>query len=130
MLARLRQIKTPAEIEILRRLSRIADSAIAEAYRCGHGGATEMEIAAALTRGIYEQGAENFKLMIVATGERSVFPNVGPTARVLKRGDICRVEIFPMINGYHAGVCRTAARGCAAAAGGAHLGATSSSAST
>ena len=41
--------------------------------------------------------------------ERSMFPNVGPTTRVLKRGDICRVEIFPMIDGYHAGVCRTAA---------------------
>jgi Xaa-Pro aminopeptidase len=47
--------------------------------------------------------------MIVATGERSVFPNVGPTNRILKHGDICRLEIFPMIAGYHAGVCRTAA---------------------
>jgi Xaa-Pro aminopeptidase len=46
--------------------------------------------------------------MIVATGERSVFPNVGPTSRVLVRGDVCRVEIFPIIAGYHAGVCRTA----------------------
>jgi Xaa-Pro dipeptidase len=70
-----------------------------------------MDLAAALTRGVYEQGAEYFKLMIVATGERSVFPNVGPTARVLRRGDVCRVEIFPMIDGYHAGVCRTAAVG-------------------
>jgi len=47
----------------------------------------------------------------VATGERSVFPNVGPTARVLQHGDVCRVEIFPIIGGYHAGVCRTAAVG-------------------
>ena len=76
-------------------------------------GSSEMDIAAALTRGVYEQGAEYFKLMIVATGERSVFPNVGPTDRVLKRGDVCRVEIFPMIAGYHAGVCRTAAIGAA-----------------
>jgi Xaa-Pro aminopeptidase len=30
---------------------------------------------------------------------------------VLRRGDVCRVEIFPMIDGYHAGVCRTAAVG-------------------
>ena len=115
MLARLREIKTPEEIEILRRLSRIADKAITEAYRCVRAGSTEMELAAALTRGIYEQGAEYFKLMIVATGERSVFPNVGPTARVLKHGDVCRVEIFPMIGGYHAGVCRTAAVGAAPA---------------
>ena len=41
---------------------------------------------------------------------------------VLKRGDVCRVEIFPMIAGYHAGVCRTAAVGARAAARRAHLG--------
>ena len=111
LLARLREIKTPDEIDVLRRLSRIADSAITEAYRSVRAGATEMDLAAALTRGVYEQGAEYFKLMIVATGERSVFPNVGPTDRVLKQGDVCRVEIFPMIAGYHAGVCRTAAVG-------------------
>src|SRR5438552_4789400 len=111
MLARLREIKTPEEIDILRRLSRIADKAITEAYRSVRVGSSEMDIAAAVTRGIYEQGAEYFKLMIVATGERSVFPNVGPTARVLRRGDVCRVEIFPIISGYHAGVCRTAAVG-------------------
>jgi Xaa-Pro aminopeptidase len=111
MLARLREVKTAAEIEILRRLSRIADRAITEAYRAVRAGSSEMDLAAALTRGIYEQGAEYFKLMIVATGERSVFPNVGPTGRVLKTGDVCRVEIFPIIGGYHAGVCRTAAIG-------------------
>jgi Xaa-Pro aminopeptidase len=109
LLSRLREIKTPAEIEILRRLSRIADRSITDAYRAVGAGSTEMDIAAALTRGVYEQGAEYFKLMIVATGERSVFPNVGPTERVLAKGDVCRVEIFPMIAGYHAGVCRTAA---------------------
>jgi Xaa-Pro dipeptidase len=111
LLARLRQIKTPGEIEVLRRLSRIADKAITDAYHSVHAGSSEMELAASLTRGVYEQGAEYFKLMIVATGERSVFPNVGPTTRILKHGDVCRVEIFPMLAGYHAGVCRTAAVG-------------------
>ena len=111
VLARLRQIKTPTEIDLLRRLSRIADKATTDAYRSVAAGSSEMDIAAALTRCVYEQGAEYFKLMIVATGERSVFPNVGPTERILRRGDICRVEIFPMIGGYHAGVCRTAAVG-------------------
>ena len=113
LLSRLREIKTPAEIEILRRLSRIADRSITDTYHAVGVGASEMDIAAALTRGVYELGAEYFKLMIVATGERSVFPNVGPTGRLLKKGDICRVEIFPMVAGYHAGVCRTAAIGVA-----------------
>lgn len=111
LLARLRQIKTPDEIALLRRLSRIADRSITDAYAAVKAGSTEMDIAAAMTRSLYEQGAESFKLMIVATGERSVFPNVGPTGRVLKDGDVCRVEIFPTIGGYHAGVCRTAVVG-------------------
>lgn len=111
VLARLRQIKTPEEIAIMRKLSLIADRSINEAFAAVSAGDTEMDLAAALTRGIYTHGAEYFKLMIVATGERSVFPNVGPTMRRLQQGDICRVEIFPMIDGYHVGVCRTAVVG-------------------
>lgn len=111
LLARLRQIKTGEEVALLRKLARIADRSITEAYQAVTAGDSEMDLAAALTRGIYAHGADYFKLMIVATGERSVFPNVGPTTRKLKGGDVCRVEIFPMIDGYHAGVCRTAAVG-------------------
>ena len=70
ILARLRQIKTQDEIKLLRRLSRIADQAITDALRAVKAGDTEMDIAAHMTRNIYTLGAEHFKLMIVATGER------------------------------------------------------------
>jgi Xaa-Pro dipeptidase len=108
ILARLRQIKTKDEIELLRRLSRIADRSITDALASVKSGDSEMDIAAHLTRNIYTLGAEHFKLMIVATGERSQLPNVGPSERLLKAGDVCRVEIFSVIAGYQAGVCRTA----------------------
>jgi Xaa-Pro aminopeptidase len=108
LLARSRQLKTPEEIVLLRKLSRIADSSITDAFAAVAAGSTELDIAAAMTRGVYTQGADQFRLMIVATGERSVFPNVGPTERKLRPQDVCRVEIFSMLNGYHAGVCRTA----------------------
>ncbi len=111
LIARARQVKTPEEVSLLRRLSRIADRSIAAAIAVADVGSTEMDLAAVLTRSIYEQGAEQFKLMIVAAGERSELPNVGPTDRALKAGDVCRVEIFPVIGGYHAGVCRTAVVG-------------------
>lgn len=111
LLDRLRQIKTPEEIDILRQLSRIADRAITDAYGAVRAGMTEMDLAGALTSNVYRYGAEDFRLMIVATGERSEYPNVGPTERVLQPGDLCRVEIFPKIAGYHAGVCRTAVVG-------------------
>lgn len=113
-LARLRQIKTANEIDLLRRLSLIADKAIKTAYDAMKPGNTEFDLAGVLTGTLYEEGAEYFKLLIIATGERSVFPNVGPTSRALKENDICRVEVFPIIGGYHAGVCRTAQVGEAA----------------
>ena len=111
LLARLRQIKTPEEVALLRRLSRIADRAITEALGSVGPGDTEMDIAGHLTRLVYELGAQEFRLLIVATGERSQLPNVGPSGRRLEEGDVCRVEIFPMVDGYHAGVCRTAVVG-------------------
>lgn len=111
LLTSARQIKTPAELELLERLARISDTAIKTSLESVRAGSSEMDIAAALTRSVYEQGAQQFKLMIVATGERSQLPNVGPSDRILIPGDICRVEIFSVIDGYQAGVCRTAVVG-------------------
>jgi len=115
MLAKLRMKKQGRELDLLRRLSRISDRAIVEAYRTVEAGMTEMDLAGAVTRGVYAQGAEHFKLLIVATGDRSQLPNVGPSERVLEEGDVCRVEVFSIIEGYHAGVCRTAVVGNAPA---------------
>lgn len=110
-LARQRQVKTPDELDLLTRLSRISDASIGGALQAVKAGDTEMDIAAALADGIYRGGAEDFKLLIVATGPRSQLANVGPTQRVLQEGDVCRVEIFAVSQGYHAGVCRTAVVG-------------------
>lgn len=108
---RLRQIKTAKEIGLLRSLSRITDQAIGNALRQARPGMTEMDLAGLLLGGIYAGGADHFKLMIIASGERSQFPNVGPTRRVLQNGDLIRMEIFGVVGGYHAGVCRTAVVG-------------------
>lgn len=108
ILARLRQIKTPDEIALLRRLSRIADQAITDALAAVRTGDSELDIAGHLTRNVYSLGAEHFKLLIIATGDRSRLPNVGPSERRLEARDVCRVEIFSVIGGYQAGVCRTA----------------------
>jgi len=110
-LTRSRRIKTADEIVRLATLSRISDRAIKDAFASVSAGDTEMDLAATLTRRVYEQGAQSFKLMIVATGERSQLPNVGPTTRALQPGDVCRVEIFSVMDGYQAGVCRTAVVG-------------------
>ncbi len=108
---KLRQVKSRAEIDLLRSLSRITDRAIGETLKSARVGMTEMELAGGLVTRIFAGGVDHFKLMIVASGERSQYPNVGPTARALKSEDLIRMEIFGMKNGYHAGVCRTAVVG-------------------
>jgi Xaa-Pro dipeptidase len=106
-----RQIKTPNELALLRSLSKLTDKALGDALRSAKVGTSEMELAGTLLTSLFGGGAESYKLMIIATGERSQFPNVGPTERKLKHGDIIRMEIFGQKSGYLTGVCRTAVVG-------------------
>jgi Xaa-Pro dipeptidase len=111
---RMRMVKSAREVEILRRLSRITDRAIHAALALVSAGDTEFDLASALVGELYRLGAEHHKFLIVATGERSRFPNVGPSDRRLQPGDLIRLEIFGVLGGYHAGVCRTGVVGDAA----------------
>ncbi len=110
-----RQIKTANELALLRSLSKLTDKAIGDTLRQAQVGMSEMDLAGRLLTALFNGGAESYKLMIIASGERSQFPNVGPTERKLKAGDLIRMEIFGQKNGYLAGVCRTAAVGRATA---------------
>jgi Xaa-Pro dipeptidase len=106
-----RQVKTPKELELLRMLSKLTDKAISDTLRQAKAGMSEMDLAGLLLSALFAGGAENYKLMIIASGERSQFPNVGPTERKLKAGDLIRMEVFGQKSGYLAGVCRTAVVG-------------------
>jgi Xaa-Pro aminopeptidase len=111
MFNKARQVKTENEMELLRSLSKLTDKAIGDTLRQAKVGMTEMELAGQLLTSLFAGGAENYKLMIIASGERSQFPNVGPTDRKLQPGDLIRMEIFGQKNGYLAGICRTAVVG-------------------
>jgi Xaa-Pro aminopeptidase len=106
-----RQIKTASELALLRSLSKLTDKAIGSALRSARIGMSELDLAGTLLTSLFAGGAESYKLMIIASGERSQFPNVGPTQRRLQQGDLIRMEIFGQKNGYLAGVCRTAVVG-------------------
>ena len=110
-----RQIKTPNELALLRSLSKLTDKALGDALRSARVNMSEMELAGTLLTSLFGGGAESYKLMIIASGERSQFPNVGPTDRKLQKGDLIRMEIFGQKSGYLTGVCRTAVVGDATA---------------
>ncbi len=110
-----RQTKTADELALLRSLSKLTDKAIGDTLGQAKIGMSEMDLAGHLLTSLFAGGAESYKLMIIASGERSQFPNVGPTERKLEAGDLIRMEIFGQKNGYLAGVCRTAVVGQATA---------------
>jgi Xaa-Pro aminopeptidase len=110
-----RQVKTPHELALLRALSKLTDKAIGDTLRSAKIGMSEKDLAGRLLTSLFTGGAESYKLMIIASGERSQFPNVGPSGRKLQRGDLIRMEIFGQKSGYLTGVCRTAVVGDATA---------------
>ena len=77
---RLRMIKTPRELELMRKLARITDRSIKEALESVHAGDTEMDLAGAVTTEPVPLRGPDYKWLILASGERSQFPNVGPDA--------------------------------------------------
>lgn len=111
LLGESRRIKTPREIELLRRLSLATDDAIAAGFAQIQVGQTELQLAGNVITRLFENGVQKQRGMVCATGERSHFPNVGPTDRKLRRGDLIRFEVFGVLDGYHAGICRTAVVG-------------------
>lgn len=111
ILAASRRIKTDREVDLLRRLSRATDAAISAGFERVKVGHTELDLAGHVIAALYENGVQKQRGMVCATGERSFFPNVGPTDRRLEAGDLIRFEVFGVIDGYHAGICRTAVVG-------------------
>ena len=73
-----RQIKTPHELALLRALSKLTDTAIGDTLRSAKIGMSEKDLAGRLLTSLFAGGAESYKLMIIASGERSQFPMSGP----------------------------------------------------
>lgn len=111
LLSASRRNKTPREVDLLRRLSRATDAAIATGFAKVEPGQSELDLAGNVIAALYENGVHKQRGMVCATGDRSHFPNVGPTERRLVDGDLIRFEVFGVIDGYHAGICRTAVVG-------------------
>lgn len=109
--ARARVSKTPAELAIITRLARACDDALANALDASRAGDSEYEIGRRIVNELYSQGIGEHRTLIVASGDRSWFPNVGPSDRVVRPGEVVRVEVFAGDGGYQAGVARTAVVG-------------------
>lgn len=90
--------------------SRIED-VIYGAFASVRAGMTEKDIYHVLVQGFNEIGGDKMAVPMVASGERSCLLNGAPSDRVLRKGDVVRVDVMGTKNNYYCDCCRTAVVG-------------------
>jgi Xaa-Pro dipeptidase len=90
--------KTPAEVQAIRALARLAARAHGEAYEHLRPGMSERDLARLL---IDACPGVDYCRPIVGSGERSAFANAAPTDRRIEAGDVIRVDLIAGQKWFH-----------------------------
>jgi Xaa-Pro aminopeptidase len=97
----LRTIKSPAEIEAMRRAARIGVKAISEVMKATRPGMYEYELAALYEYVAKKEGAQDLAYYIVmSSGENHLYVHYYKHDRLLKDGDFIVLDIGPDVNYY------------------------------
>ncbi|MBI4277700.1 MAG: aminopeptidase P family protein [Armatimonadetes bacterium] len=110
LVARLRAVKTPREIALLREGSKVIDRAFEAAVAAARPGATEAEISAEAARVIVAAGGQ-CRLPHVMTGARSCLKNAYPNQTKVKDGDVILYDFVGQFGGYYVDFARNVALG-------------------
>jgi Xaa-Pro dipeptidase len=102
LVARMRLIKSPAEIAYQRRAAKAAEAGMAAAAAAATEGGTEREMAAEICAAMIRAGSDLPGPGVLSSGERALHLHGGYTDRTLCRGDVVQVECTPNVRHYHA----------------------------
>ncbi len=105
-----RAIKLPGELDLLRRISQVTDNALEQVAGMIRQGVTEIEIAAEISRGIV-LGGGIARFVVVTSGERSSRVDAYARHRIMKDGDLVRIDVGGTFEGYYSDMARTYAVG-------------------
>ncbi|MGE6412881.1 M24 family metallopeptidase [Planococcus kocurii] len=112
LVEKIRMVKTPEEITILKAAAKIADDAFE--HICGfiRPGLTELEVSNELEFFMRKQGATSSSFdIIVASGLRSALPHGVATDKIIEKGDMVTLDFGALYNGYISDITRTVAVG-------------------
>ena len=105
---KLRLIKQPQELELLRRAIAITDETFAYICQWIRPGMTEKEIQWEITRKMVELGADGPSFeAIVASGPNGSMPHAIPSDRRIQRGELITIDMGARYKGYCADMTRT-----------------------
>ena len=101
---RLRIIKAPEEVALIRRAIEITEGAIAATFGQLAGGTTERDVARLLSHEMQQRGAEGGGL--VQFGPASALPHGGPAAAPLERETVVLIDCGCRVSGYDSDITR------------------------
>ena len=107
VIARMRSVKTVEELESIRTIARVVNDVHVSLAEAARPGWTEKQMALHLIEGILATGGDGVTMLVVGSGERSVYANCPPTDRVIGDGDVIRVDIYAHTDGYLSDIART-----------------------
>ncbi len=112
IIEKIRLIKTPEEINIIKVACEIADNAFTHILDFIKPGKTELEVSNELEFFMRKQGATSSSFdIIVASGLRSALPHGVATDKVIEQGDFVTLDFGALYNGYISDITRTIAVG-------------------
>jgi Xaa-Pro aminopeptidase len=105
-----RQVKGPWEIEALERALGIAEEALNAVVQVLKPGSTEREAAELFESEVRRREATP-RAPLIAFGRRTAVPSPPPSTRALRRGDLVRLDVGCVWEGYRVDVSRVAVAG-------------------
>jgi Xaa-Pro aminopeptidase len=112
LLERLRAVKEPEELEVVRRAAAVTNEAFARLAEEPFVGRTEAELAWRLESTLRELGAEGTAFDVaVASGPSGALAHASPGGRVVERGELVVVDAGARVDGYCSDCTRTFATG-------------------
>lgn len=110
---RVRLVKSPAEIERVRRAAAIADAAFLALPEIVRPGLTELQIASRLNAVMADHGGEEPAIRTMVSAGPLVWckTHAAPSRRPVEAGDVMYVDTCGVYDRYHADLCRTFAIG-------------------
>jgi Xaa-Pro aminopeptidase len=107
LLRSMRAIKSPREVEALRRAAHLADAGMQAAMDAVRAGLSEFELAAEANYAMFKAGAEHPAFAIALTaGPRSGFKHMAPTDYRVREGDMVYIDVGGRYMGYYSDCSR------------------------
>ncbi len=114
LIERIRLVKSPLEISLIREAASMADRAMAAARETIASGVMETELAASIMRSMMQRGGgyPGIRSMI-GSGPRAGTHHSPPTQRRIKNGDLVFIDFCGSLQRYHVNLNRTFSLGAA-----------------